>query len=165
MSNLDFHVSNLEDITLDRFSAAAYACMFAGFKDIGLGGFPCGADYDLYGEFVEAKDSPDGKWHRVSLVSLRNYCGSLEMLVTDRNGLFLTYTKIDGGSTEEVIRRMYKLFLDCKPFIDVECGHSFAKNEIDESLCKLLVDKIKAFKEAAVDLADRVKTVKQEVQA
>lgn len=99
MHNYAFVKENLDDITLEYFKMVAITCMNSGINSICP--FGCSGDnFMLYGKFIKAEESEDGNWHRKSMVSLRNYFGSLEMLVTDKKGRFLVYSKVDGMSVE-----------------------------------------------------------------
>ena len=166
MDRLDFHVDSLSELTPDLFSAASVACMCAGFSEISIAGFATGDDFILYGRHISGEESEDGRFHRESIVQLRNYCGSLEMLVTDKAGLFLTYTKIDGGDPNEVIGRMYRLFEECKPYIDEKVEHSFTESEITGELVRKWRARIAGF-DAQVEkwAEDRAKQGKKEGQA
>jgi len=55
---------------------------------------------------------------RVSLVSVRKYCDSIELLITDVNGVFLTYQKyyIPFG-VEYIANKFYEIWHEMKEFI------------------------------------------------
>lgn len=117
MHNYAFVKDNLKDITYDYFKMVAITCMNAGINHIAPLG--CSGDhFVLYGKFIEAKESKDGKWHRESMVSLRNYFGSIEMLVTDKKGRFLVYSNVDGMSVDGVIEELFRQFCTVKQLID-----------------------------------------------
>lgn len=127
-----FKKENLDDISYEHFEMAAYAAMTAGYSEIALIGIPTGEEIILHGSQGEF----EGRFRRTSLVSLRNYCDSLELLVTDKKGKFLIYSKIDGLSSKEVIEEAYREFLSVKHLILTEAVPAFPKGNMDSSLIK-----------------------------
>lgn len=131
MHNYAFVKENLNDITLDYFKMVAITCMNSGINHI----CPLGCSGDnfmLYGKFIKAEESEDGNWHRESMVSLRNYFGILEMLVTDKKGRFLVYSKVDGMSVDEVIEELFREFCNVKHLVNKETKETF-KDVLKES--------------------------------
>ena len=94
----------------------ANICMCSEITNIAPLGFS-GDDFILFGRFIEASESKDGKWHMESMVTLRNYCGGLEMLVTDKKGNFLVHSNVDGMSQDEVVEELYREFLSVKHLV------------------------------------------------
>lgn len=124
MYNYAFVKENLNDITLDYFKMVAITCMNSGIANIAP--FGCSGDhFIIYGKFIDAKESKDEKWHRESMVSLRNYFGTLEMLVTDKKGRFLVYSKVDGMSVDEVIEELFREFCSVKHLITKTTKETF----------------------------------------
>ena len=139
--NTMFYKENLSDITLDHFTAAAFAAMAAEYADIGLLGIPTGEDVLLFG----SEGRENGKYYRRSVVSLRNYCGTLEMLVTDAKGRFLVYSKVDGLSPEETVQELFRQFQTVKHLVETETEPSFRKREISDELFRIWCDKAACF--------------------
>ena len=131
MHNYAFVKENLDDITLEYFKMVAITCMNSGINSICP--FGCSGDnFMLYGKFIKAEESEDGDWHRKSMVSLRNYFGSLEMLVTDKKGRFLVYSKVDGMSVDEVVEELFREFCNVKHLVDKITTETF-KDALRES--------------------------------
>ncbi|MBS6954268.1 MAG: hypothetical protein KH230_13705 [Enterocloster asparagiformis] len=115
--NENFKKDSLEDITYEHFEATACTAMTTGYKEIAPIGIPIGEDYLLYGTGNEVK--------RESLITVRNYCGTLELLVTDKNGRLLVYSEINGLPPRETIQELYREFLVVKHLVDTETEPSF----------------------------------------
>lgn len=130
MENYCFVKDNLDDITKEYMSMVAKVAMNTGISTIAPLGFS-GDSFYLYGRFIDNKESDDGKWHRESVVSFRNYCDTLEMLITDKSGKFLIYTKKDGLAFDELIDSFYFDFCSVKSLIDGNVKPTFEKTEIN----------------------------------
>lgn len=114
---------NLDDITLDYMKEMAIITMKAKIENFALLG--CSSnDFILF--------SGKGK----SQVSFRNYCGNLEMLITDINRNFLIYTQIDGLSFDELLEEYYRQFLKVKHLIEKENHKTFDTNWFNEDVIK-----------------------------
>ena len=103
--------------------------MGCGISSVAPLGFS-GDTYYMFGKMIDAKESEDGKWHRVSQVTFRNYCGTLEMLITSKNGHFLIYNKLDCLSYDEIIDEYYREFCLVKHLIETEVISTFDKDNI-----------------------------------
>lgn len=56
---------------------------------------------------------------RVSLVSIRKYCGSPEMLITSKNGVFLFYGRFAGElGLDFIVDSFWRIFRQVKPWIN-----------------------------------------------
>lgn len=130
MENYCFVKDNLNDITKDYMSMVAKVVMNAGISTIAPLGFSSDHFY-LYGRFIDTNESGDGKWHRESVVSFRNYCNMLEMLITDKSGKFLIYTQKDGLDFDELIDSFYLDFCSVKNLIDDNVEPTFGKAEVN----------------------------------
>lgn len=130
MENYCFVKDNLNDITKDYMSMVAKVVMNAGISTIAPLGFS-GDHFYLYGRFIDTNESDDGKWHRESVVSFRNYCNMLEMLITDKSGKFLIYTQKDGLDFDELIDSFYLDFCSVKNLIVGNIKPTFEKTEVN----------------------------------
>lgn len=139
--NTLFYKENLNDITYDHFATAAFAAMAAEYANVGVLGIPTGDDIVVFGS--EGKEN--GKFYRRSVVSLRNYCGTLEMLITDAKGRFLVYSKVDGLSAEDVVKELFRQFQAVKQLVETETEPSFRKKEIGKEIIRLWREKAASF--------------------
>ena len=132
MKKYAFVKENLDDITLDYFKMVANICMCSEITNIAPLGFS-GDDFILFGRFIEASESKDGKWHMESMVTLRNYCGGLEMLVTDKKGNFLVHSNVDGMSQDEVVEELYREFLSVKHLVMKTTKRAFENWDVSKN--------------------------------
>lgn len=107
--NYAFKKDNLEDITIEDFKLAICAAMNSGINHVAPLGCS-GDDFLLYGRFIPYEESEDGNWHRESMVTIRNYCGTPELLVTDKEGNFLFYGKMF-GELDFVASEYFRIFI------------------------------------------------------
>lgn len=119
---------SLDDITLDYMKEMAIITMNSGINNFAIVG--CSGDtYYLYGESRRAE------------VSFRNYCGTLELLITDLNGRFIIYNKLDGLSFDDLINEYYKQFLVVKHLIETEVHHTFGDDWFTYDVVKGFLNK------------------------
>ena len=78
-----------------------------------------GENLILY-ENIEKPLEENGKpVSRSSQLSFRKYCDECELLITDKYGNFLTYSKLNFIFSDEYIAKtFYNLFIDLKPYMD-----------------------------------------------
>jgi hypothetical protein len=100
MYNNELHKTNLNDITKKTFREAIFLCYEGGITSIAPLAFS-GDDILLFGSTQPRK----------SVVSIRNYCGDAELLITDTEGKFLFYGRycIDLG-IENILNQYWKIF-------------------------------------------------------
>lgn len=102
MYNKELLKEKLENITKQTFKDAIYLCYKDGITSIAPLGFS-GDTIMLYG--CECNG-------RSSVVSIRNYCGNAELLITDKKGSFLFYGRYDISiGIEFVLEQYWKIFL------------------------------------------------------
>lgn len=142
-----FKKNTLEEITYDHFKLAAFATMTAGYTQIAPIGIPSGDDVCLYGE---SGADEHGHFYRKSLITLRNYNGSLELLVTNKSGHFLLYSQLDGLPAEQTIQELYRQFLSVKSLVDTDCNPSFPKGKITDEM-------IREYKDFWLDMEKKIK--------
>lgn len=106
----------------------ALITMGAGINSIA----PLGFSGDSYYLFGELKNPNTKDWYRESEVSFRNYCGMLEMMITDSKGKTLIYTKIDGLPVKELISEYYRQFLMVRDLILKAKITTFDANKLAE---------------------------------
>lgn len=119
----DYKKDNLDDITLDYMKEMAIITMASGITEFAIIGCS-GATYYLYGESRKAE------------VSFRNYCGTLEMLITDLNGRIIIYNKLNGLPFDELIEEYYRQFLIVKHLIETEVHHTFGDDWFNDGVAK-----------------------------
>lgn len=102
----DLRKTDIKEIDIDLFKSAIYLCYRGGVTSIAPLGFS-GDDIVLYGSSVEGKG--------ISLITIRNYGGDAELLITDTNGRFLFYGRyaIDMG-LDFVAQQYFEIFNNCK---------------------------------------------------
>lgn len=124
MANVfDYKKENLDDITLDYMKEMAVRTMSAGITRYAILG--CRGDtFFLFGE------------SRKSEVSFRNYCGFLEILITDLKGNFIIYNKLNGLSFNELIEEYYRQFLVVKDLIEIERTKTFGDDWVNDDVAK-----------------------------
>lgn len=83
--NKELHKKNISEITEELFKEAIFLCYKGGITSRAPLGFS-GDDILLLGK---------AEGGRKGLVSIRNYCGDAEMLITDMDGKFLFYGRYD----------------------------------------------------------------------
>jgi hypothetical protein len=124
MANIfEYKKDNLDDITLDYMKEMAIIVMNSGIKHFAIVG--CSGDtYFLYGESRKAQ------------VSFRNYFGTLELLITDLNGRFITYNKLDGLSFDDLINEYYRQFLTVKHLINTDIDYTFGDDWFNDDIAE-----------------------------
>lgn len=101
----------LSEVTEQDFKNAIYLCYKDGITSIA----PLGFSGDTIVLFGTEKNG------RESLVSVRNYSGNAELLITDRKGSFLFYGRYDINLGVEFIAAQYwNIFLMVYDFIESE---------------------------------------------
>ena len=125
--NYAFVKDNVNDITLEDFKTAMAVCIKSGISHIAPLG--CSGDnFCLYGKFLSAEETRDG-WRRQSIVSVRNYCGSPEVLISNKSGKTLYYGKYYYIGFDEMANEYFRIFTMLKDKID-EDGVDFEELEI-----------------------------------
>ena len=100
---------DINDITLEDFKSAMAICINKGVNHIAPLG--CSGDtYYLHGKFIPSSESKDGYWKRQSVVTVRNYCGSPELLISDKAGHTLYYGKYYHMEFDEMANEYYRVF-------------------------------------------------------
>lgn len=118
--NETLKVNSLDEVTLDLFKNAIAQCMTAGVDSVAPLGFS-GQETLLFGRHVPKDEQTDKKWSRESLIKFRNYNSNTELLITDFNGNFLFYGKMDDRTgLKGVADFYYNIFLRVKDFILLE---------------------------------------------
>ena len=120
-------VNNLDSLTEKDFKDSIAKCLNMDMTTVA----PLGASSDeinlngFHGKI-------DGKWHRISLIQMRNYCGSPELLITDKAGNFLFYGQMDAHLDIDLIANFYySIFKAVKLYITEDVGNTkvnFSKN-------------------------------------
>jgi hypothetical protein len=107
--NYQLHNTNLDEISQQTIREAIFLCYKDGITTIAPLGF-AGDDVLLHGHAGGG---------RISVVSIRNYCGNAELLITDTKGKFLFYGRYDINLGIEFIAEQYwKIFLQVYDLID-----------------------------------------------
>jgi len=131
MYNKELHKTELSEITKELFKEAVFLSYKDGITSLAPFGFS-GDDILLFGS------EKDG---RKSVVSVRNYSGSTELLITDLKGRFLFYGRylIDLG-IDFVTDQYWNIFqlLKNKIEIEVEKISDFKDVELSKD-CKLTI--------------------------
>lgn len=124
MANIyEYRKDNLDNITLEYMKDMAIMTMNSGINNFAIIG--CSGDtYYLYGESRKAQ------------VSFRNYCGGLEMLITDLDGNFITYNKLDGLSFDDLINEYHRQFLVVRHLIETKVNKTFGNDWFNEDVEK-----------------------------
>ena len=127
MRNEEIKKSSLSEITKDTFKEAIFLAYAGGITSVA----PLGHSGDtviLHGEKTMEVS-------RVSQVSIRNYCGDVELLITDTKGHFLFYGRyrIDLG-LDFVVEEYWSMFNKVKDSItkNIERVSEFKDIEIPE---------------------------------
>lgn len=111
--------NSLKKITRPLFQKAIFECYRGGIASKALLGWS-GDNIVLYG--TEERG-------RVSLISIRNYCGSAELLITDRKGRFLFYGRYDVNlGLRFIAEQYYQIFRQVKDKIETEIEQVSAFN-------------------------------------
>lgn len=92
--------TNLDDITLDTFKEGIFEAYKGGITSIA----PLGRSGET---IILYDDKQVGDNGRVSQVSLRNYCGDCELLITDKKGSFLFYGRYDCRQGLDFVAKEY----------------------------------------------------------
>ena len=115
--NYAFVKEDINEITLEDFKTVMAVCLKAGANHIA----PLGCSGDnlcLHGRFLECDETDDGNWKRVSIVSIRNYCGSPELLISDKAGHTLYYGKYYHMDFKEMANEYFRVFTMLKDKVD-----------------------------------------------
>ena len=148
--NYAFVKENLESITLEDFKTVMAICLKSGINHIAPLGCS-GDDFALYGRFIPSSETKDGNWKRESMVSIRNYCGTPELLISDKAGNTLFYGKFYHMDFEDMSKEYYRVFTMLKDKIG-------RKNNFKKLDLKILDDAIvddKAFEMLAKYIEDK----------
>ena len=122
MYNYKLKKENIEELTKELFKEGIYLAYEGGINDIAPLG-ECGDDIILHG-----KEAPG----RFELVSLRNYCGDCQLLITDQEGHFLFYGRFDVDlGLDFMLDRYWDIFQKVKSKIKTKVGKT-----IDFDACK-----------------------------
>jgi hypothetical protein len=109
--NRDLLKQGLSEIKKENFKQAIYYCYKDGITTLAPLGFS-GDNILLFGE---------EQGGRKSVVSIRNYSGNAELLITDKKGNFLFYGRYDVNIGVDFIADQYwKIFLMVYDFIESE---------------------------------------------
>ncbi len=108
--------TDLNEITLDTFKCGIYEAYKGGITSIA----PLGRSGET---IILYDDRKPGDTNRVSQVSLRNYGGDCELLITDKNGSFLFYGRYDcRQGLEFVAEEYFRMFKKVKKNILKKMG-------------------------------------------
>ena len=111
--------NSLDKITRPLFKKAIFECYRKGITSTAPLGWS-GDNILLYG---------NEEGHRVSVISIRNYCGSAELLITDKKGHFLFYGRYDVNlGLEFIAEQYYQIFRLVKHKIEAEIEQVSAFN-------------------------------------
>jgi hypothetical protein len=125
---------SLNEITLQTIKEGIFEAYKPGITSIA----PLGQSGPTIILYEEKKIGESG---RVSQVSLRNYCGDVELLITNKNGGFLFYGRYDCRMGLEFIAQEYfRIFENCKALIKMESKSrpNFSNVEISENASKTI---------------------------
>jgi hypothetical protein len=108
-------------LTINDFTEAVKQIIGAEITTIA----PLGASSD---DVVLSGTRRNEKGNRESLVSLRKYCSEAELLITDKNGRFLTYQKYGTVlGVEYISQKFYAAWQELSGFIETEVNE---KNDV-----------------------------------
>jgi len=119
--------NSLDEITVDSFKEAIFLCYKGGITSVA----PLGFSGDTILLFAQ-----DGKG-RVSHVSIRNYGGDPELLITDPAGRFIFYGRFDVSlQVEKLAFEYFRIFTKVKDMILTELPKrpEFADVSISENV-------------------------------
>ncbi len=122
--NYAFIKEDLGSITLEDFKTVMAVCLKNGINHVAPLGCS-GDDFNLYGRFFPSSEMVDGKWKRESCVSVRNYCGTPELLISDKSGTTLYYGRFYHMEFEDMAKEYFRIFSMLKDKIDYE--HDFKR--------------------------------------
>lgn len=115
MQNIELKVNNLNEVTKDLFEKGIKLAMGIGITHVAPLGFS-GDDIILFGTSgVEVKGEG---WKRRSLISIRNYCSTPELLITDKEGRFLFYGRFDVNDYDFILDQFWNIFVTLKDKIE-----------------------------------------------
>ncbi|NMB70171.1 hypothetical protein GYA27_03155 [candidate division WWE3 bacterium] len=126
--NYCFRKDNLDEITKEYMGGVLTAAMNCGISSVAPLGFS-GDDFYMYGKFINKDESESGSWKRESVVSLRNYCNSPQLLITDKDGMFLVYSTYDGLPFNDLLDMIYDDFIRVKKLINKKASATFKKQD------------------------------------
>jgi len=122
--NYAFIKEDLNDITLEDFKTVMAVGLKSGINHIAPLGCS-GDDFNLYGRFIPSSESTDGNWKRESCVSIRNYCGTPELLISDKSGNTLYYGRFYHMEFGDMAKEYFRIFCMLKDKIAEP--HNFKK--------------------------------------
>ena len=125
--NYAFIKEDLENITLEDFKTVMAVCLKSGINHIAPLGCS-GDDFNLYGRFIPSSETADGNWKRESCVSIRNYCGTPELLISDKSGNTLFYGKFYHMEFEDLSKEYFRIFNMLKDKIGYE--HNYKRLDL-----------------------------------
>lgn len=144
--NKELIKENLSDISKDSFKEAIFLC----YKDGITARAPLGFSGDSIMLF--GNETPD----RVSVVSIRNYSGDAELLITDKKGRFLFYGRFDVDMGLDFVADMYwKIFNKLKSKIEtvMPSDSKFKVKDAENVSYSVGFDMLKSFQMAANERA------------
>ncbi len=107
MDNYSIKKENLYEITKETFKEAIFLAYKGGITSLAPLGFS--------GDTIIVHGTKNEKTSRVSQVSIRNYCGDAELLISDKVGSFLFYGRfrVDLG-LDFVVEQYWQIFKKVK---------------------------------------------------
>ena len=135
--NYKYKKNTLDEITEELIFEAACTTMTSGFTSIAPLGFN-GDTFILY----EGVKEEGNNTTRCSQISLRNYCGILELLITDKEGGFIIYNQLDGLTAEEIVKEYYRQFLTVKHLIDKKIERAFQEAKFVKPVSELIEESV-----------------------
>ena len=126
--------SSLDEITLDTIKEGIFEAYKGGITSVA----PLGRSGDT---IILYEGQREGDGGRVSQVSLRNYCGDVELLITSKNGSFLFYGRYDCRmGLQFVAKEYFRMFRKVKSKILKDTGKrlNFQNVEVSESATRTI---------------------------
>lgn len=115
MQNIDLKVNNLNEVTKDLFEKGIKLAMGMGVTQVAPLGFS-GDDVILFG--TSGVEVEGEGWERRSLIQIRNYCSTPELLITDKEGRFLFYGRFDVNDYDFILDQFWNIFVLLKEKIE-----------------------------------------------
>lgn len=115
MQNIDLKVNNLNEVTKDLFEKGIKLAMGMGITQVAPLGFS-GDDVILFG--TSGVEVEGEGWKRRSLIQIRNYCSTPELLITDKEGRFLFYGRFDVNDYDFILDQFWNIFVLLKEKIE-----------------------------------------------
>lgn len=129
MGNYKYAKSSLSEITKETFKEAIFLCYKDGITSLAPLGFS--------GDTIILHGSKSADVSRISQVSIRNYSGDAELLITDRKGHFLFYGRFSVDLGLDLLADQYWLIYNTvkdKICSVVERTSQFKDMEIPENV-------------------------------